>query len=204
MGKSSKNEILILIEENETNENEMYIEKHVEKVQSENMQTENNKVEENGEQIIKKNLQRLHVQRKNWKGHNIIFLCWAFYCVNDGKEVEATSHQVMRCILCYDNVVNILNARIKERKGLITCYKTYDIIVIKKHVDVDHFIIAKKFEEEINNEIIESVEREPTKKRPNVLASAIFVVFVVKEPFKKDDVQQKDFFARPWPFDCER
>jgi len=48
------------------------------------------------------------------------FLCWAFYCVNGGKEVEVTSHQIMRCILCYDNVANIPNPRIKERKGLIT------------------------------------------------------------------------------------
>jgi len=43
-----------------------------------------------------------------------IYICWAFYCMNDGKKVEATSHQVMRyMILCYDNVVNIPNARIK-------------------------------------------------------------------------------------------
>jgi hypothetical protein len=32
-----------------------------------------------------------------------------------------------RCILCYDNAINIPNARIKERKGLITYYKTYGI-----------------------------------------------------------------------------
>jgi len=37
----------------------------------------------------------------------------AFYCVNDGKEVEAASHQVMRCILCYDSAINIPNARTK-------------------------------------------------------------------------------------------
>ncbi len=33
-------------------------------------------------------------------------ICWAFYRVNDGKEVEVASHQIMRCILCYDSVVN--------------------------------------------------------------------------------------------------
>jgi hypothetical protein len=38
MGKSNENEILILIEENETNENEMNIEKHVERVESGNVQ----------------------------------------------------------------------------------------------------------------------------------------------------------------------
>jgi hypothetical protein len=49
---------------------------------------ENSIIQKNGEQIMKKNLQKLHVQRKIWRGHNIIFLCWAFYYVNDGKEVE--------------------------------------------------------------------------------------------------------------------
>jgi len=39
MGKSNENENLILIEENETNENEMHIEEHVEKVESGNVQT---------------------------------------------------------------------------------------------------------------------------------------------------------------------
>jgi hypothetical protein len=36
--------------------------------------------------------------------------------VDDGKKVEVASHQVMRCVLCYNNVVNIPNARTKERK----------------------------------------------------------------------------------------
>jgi hypothetical protein len=108
--------------------------------------------------------------------------------VKDEKKVEVASHQVMRCILCYDNAINILNPRIKERKGLITYYKTYGITIFKKHVDANHSIIAKKFEKEINNEIIANVERLPIKKRPNVLASAIFVFFAIKEPFKKNDV----------------
>jgi hypothetical protein len=37
MGESSQNENLILIEENQTNENEMYIEKHVERGENENV-----------------------------------------------------------------------------------------------------------------------------------------------------------------------
>jgi hypothetical protein len=60
---------------------------------------------------MKKNLQKLHAQRKFWRGHNKNSLCWAFYRMNDGKEVEVASHQIMRCILCYDSVVNILIAR---------------------------------------------------------------------------------------------
>ncbi len=120
MGESCQNEILIWIEdENETNQNETNIEEYVERVESENVQTKNSRVEKNWKQIMNFFLQKLHVQRIFWKGHNKNSLCWAFYCVDDGKEVEAASHQAMKCILCYDNVVNIPNARIKERKGLI-------------------------------------------------------------------------------------
>jgi len=91
----------------------------------------------------------------------------------------------MRCILCYDTVINNFNPRTKERKWLITYYKTYGITTLKKHVDADHFIIAKKFEKEVNNEIIRNVERQPTKKRSNVPTSAISTFFAIKEPFKK-------------------
>jgi hypothetical protein len=52
-----------LIEENQTNENEMDIEEDVEKGESGNVQIENNKVEENVKQIMKNNLQKLLVQR---------------------------------------------------------------------------------------------------------------------------------------------
>jgi len=48
---------------------------------------------------------------------------------------------------------------------------------------------VKIFEEEINNKIIRSVERQLAKKRPNVSTSAIFVYFLVKKPFKNDYVQ---------------
>jgi hypothetical protein len=97
--------------------------------------------------------------KKLERRHNINSLCWAFYFVNDGKKIEVASHQVIRCILCYDNVINIPNPKIKERKGSIIYYKTYGITALKKHVDANHSIIVKKFEEEINNEIIGNVEK---------------------------------------------
>jgi hypothetical protein len=37
----------------------------------------------------------------------------------------------------------------------------------------------------------EGNERQPSKKRPNVSFNSISSFFVVKEPFKKDDMQQK-------------
>ncbi len=58
---------------------------------------------------------------------------------------------------------------------------------MKKHVNANHFIILKKFDKKINNEILKSVKRQLAKKRPNVLASAISIFLNVKEPLKKDD-----------------
>jgi hypothetical protein len=43
--------------------------------------------------------------------------------VNDRKEVELASHQVMKCILCYDNAVTIHNPRTKEKERLVSYYK---------------------------------------------------------------------------------
>jgi len=63
---------------------------------------------------------------------------------------------------------------------------------------------VKEFEKGFNNETIGIVERQLAKKKPNVPTSVIFIYFVVKEPFEKDDVQQKYFLQNLWPFDCEK
>jgi len=104
--------------------------------------------------------------------------------MNDKKEVEGVSHQVMRCILCYVDLVNVLNPRTKERKYFKTYYKTFGITTLKKY-DADHFMIANFFKEGINNGIIKSVERQLAKKRPNVLGSAIFGFFCYKITFQQ-------------------
>jgi len=36
-------------------------------------------------------------------------------------------------------------------------------------------------------------EKQPSKKKPNVFPNSISSFFVVKKPFKKNDVQQKQF-----------
>jgi hypothetical protein len=45
---------------------------------------------------------------------------------------------------------------------------------------------VKKSEEGINNEIIGSVEKQPTKKRPDVPRNAISIFFCYKRTFKKE------------------
>ncbi len=60
MGESNQNENWILIEEIRPMKMKCTLKK-CGKNTSENVQTKNSKVEENGEQIMKKNLQKLHV-----------------------------------------------------------------------------------------------------------------------------------------------
>jgi hypothetical protein len=99
---------------------------------------------------MERNLQTLYAQRKIWKGHNRNATCWAFCCVNNDKKIDLENLQVMRCLLCYNSLIHVISLNTKERKWLITYYKTYGIIVLKKHADNDHAIIVKKFKEEIN------------------------------------------------------
>jgi hypothetical protein len=37
---------------------------------------------------MQNNIKNLHVERKFWKPHGKISLCWAFYCVNDNIDVD--------------------------------------------------------------------------------------------------------------------
>jgi hypothetical protein len=37
---------------------------------------------------MERNFQTLHTKRKKWKRHNRNVICWAFYYVNDDKEID--------------------------------------------------------------------------------------------------------------------
>ncbi len=54
---------------------------------------------------------------------------------------------------------NTKKNRKKEKKKLLTYYKTYRITTLKKNVDVDEVVIVKKIEEEVNGLIRETLER---------------------------------------------
>ncbi len=57
-----------------------------------------------------------------------------------------------------------MNPKTKARK-LIFYYKTNGIIFLKKHVDVVHMFIAKKFEKEMNNLVKQTEEIHLAKKK---------------------------------------
>jgi hypothetical protein len=55
----------------------------------------------------------------------------------------------MDCILYYQELVIGINSRIQAKKGLISYYKTNGITSLKKHVDAEHSVIIKMFEENV-------------------------------------------------------
>jgi hypothetical protein len=64
-------------------------------------------------------------------------------------------------------------------------YNKWNIIALKKHVYVNHFVIANVFEREMNNiPLRENVEKPLAKKMFNLLKSSIFEFFVIDDLFK--------------------
>jgi len=64
-------------------------------------------------------------------------------------------------------------------------------IMKEKHVNVDHFLIAKMFEEEVNNPLRGKMDKLLAKKKSNPFGSVIVNFFVTKDPFQKDYMSPK-------------
>ncbi len=102
---SSQNENVMIIDgENEISWNEWNMK---DEIMNGNLQTKQNTTKEitnhNENNEMERNLQTLHTQMKKWRRHSRNVICWAFYYVNDDKEVDLLNLQVMRCVLCYNN-----------------------------------------------------------------------------------------------------
>jgi hypothetical protein len=65
--------------------------------------------------------------------------------------------------------------------------------IMNGHVDVDHVVFAKKFEEELNNFGWAIITKQPTKKRINIFTTSISNFLGSIIPLKKDDPQPKEF-----------
>ncbi len=76
-------------------------------------QTKNPKQEK---EIMKINLNTLHVQRKFWKPHSRTYFCWSFFCVSDNQDVYIKHAQIMHCILCRNGLINASNPRTQATK----------------------------------------------------------------------------------------
>jgi hypothetical protein len=93
---------------------------------------------------------KLHAQGVFCRGNNINALFWAFYCMNDNKEVYVIVLQTMHCIFCNNNPILNVNPKIQARKRLIIYNTTNGIAPLRKHVNLYHFNILKQFERKVN------------------------------------------------------
>jgi hypothetical protein len=74
---------------------------------------------------------------------------------------------------------------------------TNGIITLKRHVNVNHYIIVKVFEEEMSNPLEKEVERQHTKKRSHPFSNAIINFFSTKNPFQKN-IYNRNCLLRIW------
>jgi hypothetical protein len=115
-------------------------------------------------------------------------------CVNDNKNVDLENPQIMRCIFCFNNLVNATNPRTQSRKGLISYYKTNGIYFFLKHVDAYHGQIGKIFEKEVNSLMTRKEEKQLAKKKANMSGNFISNFFVIKDFIKKMMCNRKNFW----------
>ncbi len=125
------------------------------------------------------------MQKEKWRGHARNALSWSFYIVNDNNIVDGSKPQIMRCMICHVKFVPF-NPRTKERRNYKL--KKNGTTNLKKHVDANHVILAKRFKEEVNPPSRDVLEKQFAKKRPNVSNSKISKFFGAKNHFKKDFV----------------
>jgi hypothetical protein len=72
-----------------------------EQEENESVQIKGNRNLKTNEEKMKDNLKGLHAQGLFWKLNSRNVLCWEFYCVNDNKEVDLTTFQIMCDIFCH-------------------------------------------------------------------------------------------------------
>jgi len=107
-------------------------------------------------------------------------ITWAFFEVNDNQPINLFENQIMRCIICHNEItlLEILAICTRYKKGLIAYHKYNGIIAMKKHVESDHFTLLQKLLEDPTNLTPRfPLDCEPSKKRAHVSPFAIFGCF---------------------------
>ncbi len=92
----------------------------------------------------------------------------------------------MQCIIYYNSPILFCSLKVQAMKGLFLYNTTNGITTLKKHMNANHFIIAKLFEEVINSPLKGKMERQLAKKISNPSINVIVNFFVAKNHFQKD------------------
>lgn len=93
---------------------------------------------------------------------------------------------IMHYILCHNNPINAMNPRTQARKRLISYFKTNG--TLNKHVDANHGLVVKVFEEKVKNLLREKRKGIHKKISQFFFFKSYLQIFCLKDPFKKDDV----------------
>ncbi len=59
-------------------------------------------------------------------------MCWHFYCIHDGVEVDNKVLQLIECHVCYPNQITITNSTTQLRKGIISYFLNNGITTLEK------------------------------------------------------------------------
>ncbi len=104
--------------------------------------------------------------------------------MNDKKDADVKCPQSMKCIICNNNLVLFFNFKTQAKKGLIIHNTTNGIITLKNHVNADHSIIVKIFEEELNSPLKGKVEKQLAKKNQKNQTKHLYVLLTSLVEFK--------------------
>jgi hypothetical protein len=122
--------------------------------------------------------------------------------VNDNKNVDVKCHQTMKCLFCYNILISFYNLEIQARKCVIIYNTTNRIITSKEHVNANHFIVAKMFEEEIYNPLKKKSGEITSQKSLDPLVTQ-FSNFLVPKIFSKRIICNRNCSLRIWAYiDC--
>ncbi len=131
-----------------------------------------------------------------WKSHYYNAPKWVSFKVNNNQPVEISQNQIMKCIICQNDMVplEILVMCTRCRKGLIAYHKSIGITTMKKHVDSNHSILLKILLEDATNIAPKSpLNCEPIKKRACVCAIVISSFFLLS-------ISLKEMMQHKWGF----
>jgi hypothetical protein len=143
--------------------------------------------------VVETHLENLWKQRAAWKLHYRNSITWAFLKVNDNQPINLFKNQIMRCIICHNEITlpKILAMCTRCRKGPIAYHKFNGIIAMKKHVESNHSTLLQKMLENPTNLTTRfPLACEPSKKKAHVSPYVISGFFSSTYKFKKDDAIQ--------------
>jgi len=110
----------------------------------------------------------------------------------------------MWCIICHNETIGLEVLVVHIRcKGLIAYHKSNGIIAMKKHVDIEHGALLKRYVEEVNNYFKPSLQHELAIKHPHFTPIAIFRFFFLYKPIYKRPWDPICFLGR-WKVICNK